>query len=532
MNPVRRALISVHDKTGVVELARGLVDLGVEILSTGGTAKLLRDSGVPVRDVAQVTGFPEMLDGRVKTLHPKIHGGILARRDRSEHMAALAAHGIGPIDLVAVTLYPFETTVARPGVTLAEAIENIDIGGPSVIRSAAKNHASVAVITDPGQYAPILEELRAHQASLSSETRYRLAFEAFRRTAQYDAAIAAYLREPGAAGRRATADRGAAESRFPQRLHLEGSLVQGLRYGENPHQRAAVYRLAGQGFGVSAATHLHGPDLGYNNLLDWSAALGLLLEFDEPAAVVIKHTNPCGVALGQSIGEAMRKAKASDPVSIYGGIVGVNRQLDLDVVKELSGILLEILFAPGYEPEALEELRRTKKKCRVFQLACARAEYPARLDEARSVIGGLLLQEADLTDLDPAALSVVSRRAPTEAEMRALRFAWRVAKHAKSNAIVLATADQVIGVGAGQMNRVDSARIAVMRAGEVGLETRGTVCASDAFFPFRDGLDVVARAGATAVLHPGGSLRDEEVIGAADEHGMAMVVCGVRHFRH
>jgi phosphoribosylaminoimidazolecarboxamide formyltransferase / IMP cyclohydrolase len=531
MNPVRRALISAHDKTGVVEFARGLVALGVEILSTGGTAKLLRDSAVPVLDVAQVTGFPEMLDGRVKTLHPTVHGGILARRDVPEHMAALAAHGIGPIDLVAVTLYPFEATVARPGVALAEAIENIDIGGPSMIRSAAKNHASVAVVTDTGQYAAVLAELSAQGGVLSSDTRFRLAFEAFRRTAQYDAAIAAYLREPGATGRRAEGA-GPAGGRFPERLHLEGSLAHGLRYGENPHQGAAFYRLAGQRFGLSTAVQLHGPELGYNNLLDWSAALGLLLEFDDPAAVVIKHTNPCGVALGRTVSEAVRKAKACDPVSIYGGIVGVNRRLDMETVKELSGILLEVLFAPAYETDALEELRHTKKKCRIFQLPCVRAEYPAQLDEARSVLGGLLFQEADLSDLDPAALRVVSRRPPTEAEMTALRFAWRVAKHAKSNAIVLASADQVVGVGAGQMNRVDSARIAVMRAREVGLETQGTVCASDAFFPFRDGLDVVAKAGATAVMHPGGSVRDEEVVAAADEHKMAMVHCGIRHFKH
>jgi phosphoribosylaminoimidazolecarboxamide formyltransferase / IMP cyclohydrolase len=531
MSRVKRALISVHDKTGVADFARGLVDLGVEILSTGGTARLLRESGVPVVDVSQVTGFPEMLDGRVKTLHPKVHGGILARRDRPEHMAALEAHGIGGIDLVAVTLYPFEATVATPGVTLEEAIENIDIGGPSMIRGAAKNHASVAVITDTGQYVPVLEELRARQGSLSSDTRYRLAFEAFRRTAQYDAAIAAYLREPGATGRRAEGG-GRAESRFPERLRLDGSLAQGLRYGENPHQAAAFYRLAGQGYGLAAGVQLHGPELGYNNLLDWSAALGLLLEFEDPAAVVIKHTNPCGVAIAPTVGEAMRKAKASDPVSIYGGIVGVNRRLDMEVVKELSGILLEILFAPAYEPDALAELQRTKKKCRIFQLPCGRADYPAGRDEVRSVIGGLLLQEADLIDLDAAALRVVSRRAPTRDEMTALRFAWRVTKHAKSNAIVLTTADQVVGVGAGQMNRVDSARIAVMRARELGLLTQGTVCGSDAFFPFRDGLDVVARAGATAVVHPGGSIRDDEVVAAADEHGMAMVVCGIRHFKH
>lgn len=527
MTRVRRALLSVHDKTGVVEFARGLAGLGAEILSTGGTAKLLRESGIRVVDVAEITGFPEMLDGRVKTLHPGVHGGILARRELPEHLAALERHGIRPIDLVAVTLYPFEQTVARPGVSLEDAIENIDIGGPSMIRGAAKNHAHVAVITDPGQYGPVLEELRRGDGALSDATRFRLAFEAFRRTAQYDAAIAAYLREPGATGRPA-----AVTTTFPERLPLDGALARILRYGENPHQSAAFYRPAAGAVGLSAATQLHGPELSYNNLLDWSAALGLLLEFDDPAAVVIKHTNPCGAALGRSAGEAARRAKACDPVSIYGGIVGVNRTVDLEVVKELSGILLEILFAPAYEPDALEEIRRTKKKCRVFQLPCARADYPAQTLEVRSVWGGVLLQEADLTDLDPGALEVVSKRPPTEAELRGLRFAWRVAKHAKSNAIVLSTADQVVGVGAGQMNRVDSARIAVMRARELGLETKGSVCASDAFFPFRDGLDVVAEAGATAVIHPGGSVRDREVLAAADEHGMAMVVCGIRHFKH
>jgi phosphoribosylaminoimidazolecarboxamide formyltransferase / IMP cyclohydrolase len=529
MNRVSRALISVHDKSGIVDFAKGLAALGVEILSTGGTAALLRESGVTVVDVAEVTGFPEMLHGRVKTLHPKVHGGILARRPLPEHMAALEQHGIRPIDLVVVALYPFEKTVASPGCTLAEAIENIDIGGPSMIRGAAKNHESVGVVTDPGQYATVLEELRASGA-LSDATRYRLAQEAFRRTAQYDAAIATYLRDPGARGAAPAA--GADDALLPPRLRVDAERVQGLRYGENPHQSAAFYRPAGAPLGLAAAQQLHGPELSYNNLLDWSAALGLLLEWSEPAAVVIKHTNPCGVAVGASVGEAMRRAKQCDPVSIYGGIVGVNRRLDMEVVKELSGILLEILFAPDYEPDALEELRRTKKKCRVFQLPCARADYAERFAEIRSVLGGLLVQDADLTDLDPAELKVVSRRAPTEAEMRALRFAWRVAKHAKSNAIVLTTAEQVVGVGAGQMNRVDSARIAVMRAREVGLETKGTVCASDAFFPFRDGLDVAAAAGATAALHPGGSVRDAEVIAAADEHGMALVTTGIRHFKH
>jgi phosphoribosylaminoimidazolecarboxamide formyltransferase/IMP cyclohydrolase len=517
---VRRAIVSVHDKTGVVDLGRRLAALGVEILSTGGTANLLRTEGVPVREVADVTGFPEMMDGRVKTLHPKIHGGILARRDVPAHLEALERHGIPPIDLVVVALYPFEATIAKPGVTRAEAIEQIDIGGPTMIRAAAKNHEAVAVVTDPSQYAAVLDEMEKSGGALSRDTCRHLAADAFRRTSRYDTAIARYLAE----------DTG---EEYAPVLRLEGDKALGLKYGENPHQTAAFYHLSGTPpIGLSAMKPLHGPELGYNNLLDFSAALALLLEFDDPAAVVIKHTNPCGAALGQTVGEAMVKAKASDPVSIYGGIVGVNRTLDMAVVRALSGIFVEILFAPEFAPDALAELRRTKQKCRVFEVPCDRAQLPRRLPEYRSVLGGLLAQSTDLDDLEPNALRTVSKRAPTAEEMRALRFAWRVGKHAKSNAIVLTTADQIIGVGAGQMNRVDSARLAVMRARAQGLETRGTVCASDAFFPFRDGLDVVAEAGATAVMHPGGSLRDDEVIAAADEHGMAMVLTGIRHFRH
>jgi phosphoribosylaminoimidazolecarboxamide formyltransferase/IMP cyclohydrolase len=529
MNPVRRALLSVHDKTGIVELARGLRALGVEVLSTGGTARLLRESGIEVRDVSDVTGFPEMLDGRVKTLHPAIHGGILARRDRPEHLAALERRRIAPIDLVVVNLYPFEQTVAKPGVSPVEVVEQIDVGGPALIRAAAKNHGSVAVMTDPAQYEAVLGELRTNGGVVGSETRHRLAREAFRRTAQYDAAIAAWLRSPDAEPARPPA----APDAMPLRLVVEAERVQSLRYGENPHQVAAFYRPGGGGrSGLGALAQLHGPELSYNNLLDFSAALGLLLELDQPAAVVIKHTNPCGAALGATVGEAMRRARASDPVSIYGGIVGVNRTLDLEVVRELAGIFVEILFAPAYDPAALDEIRRTKQKARVFAVECARRTLPANLVEYRSVLGGILAQSVDLADLDEGKLTVVSRRAPTDAEHAALRFAWRVAKHVKSNAIVLATRVQLIGVGAGQMNRVDSARIAMMRARELGLETKGTVCASDAFFPFRDGLDVVAEAGATAVIHPGGSIRDAEVIAAADEHGMAMVTTGIRHFRH
>jgi phosphoribosylaminoimidazolecarboxamide formyltransferase / IMP cyclohydrolase len=529
MKSVRRALISVHDKTGVVDLARGLQQLGVEILSTGGTARLLREAGVAVVDVAEVTGFPEMLDGRVKTLHPKIHGGILARREAPEHMAALDRHGISPIDLVVVTLYPFAETVARD-TGREDAIENIDIGGPAMIRGAAKNHEAVAVVTEPLQYQGLLDELRGTGGTLSITTRARLAAEAFRRTADYDTAIADYL-----AGTLPGVESGAGAvgaGRLPERMHLAASRVTVLKYGENPHQAAALYRLAGESAqGLTASLQLCGPELSFNNLLDGSAALALLLEFDEPAAVVIKHTNPCGVAVGASVADAMRRAKASDPVSIYGGIVAMNRTVDMEVVKELVGILLEMLLAPAYEQDALEELRRTKKKCRVLRAPTARRDDATAM-EMRSVLGGLLVQEADGIDLDPSQLTVVSTRPPVDTEMRALRFAWRVAKHAKSNAIVLTTAEQVIGVGAGQMNRVDAARLAVMRARELGLETRGTVCASDAFFPFRDGLDVVARAGATAAIHPGGSVRDEEVIAAANEHGMALVMTGIRHFKH
>ena len=522
---VRRALISVHDKTGLVELARALAALGVEILSTGGTAKAIRDAGVPVIDVSEATGFPEMLDGRVKTLHPKIHGAILARRDVPAHLAALDKHGITPIDLVVSSLYPFEQTVARPGVTREEAIEQIDVGGPTMIRAAAKNHTGVAVVTSPSQYGAVLAELRASGGSLSDATSFRLAQDAFRRTAQYDAAISAYLD----ADAPSPADRG---ELFPAALRLEAERVLPLRYGENPHQEAAFYGIVGAPpVGLATMKQLHGPELGYNNLLDFSAALSLLLELEEPAAVVIKHTNPCGAARAATVGAAMTLAKASDPVSIYGGIVGVNRTLDAAVVEALAGVFVEILFAPAFAPDALEEIKRTKKKCRVFEVACDRRP-PARLTEYRGVLGGLLVQTTDLADLEPASLKTVTRRAPTAAELDALRFAWRVGKHAKSNAIVLTTRDQVVGVGAGQMNRVDSARLAVMRAREVGLTTTGTVCASDAFFPFRDGLDAVARAGATAVIQPGGSLRDEEVIAAADEQGLAMVFTGIRHFRH
>jgi phosphoribosylaminoimidazolecarboxamide formyltransferase/IMP cyclohydrolase len=472
-----------------------------------------------------------MLDGRVKTLHPSIHGGILARRDVPAHQQALATHGIGAIDLVAVNLYPFEATVAKEGIPFDEAIEQIDVGGPAMIRAAAKNHAGVVVLVDPGQYGPVLEELRRTGGVVSAETRQRLALEAFRRTAQYDAAIAAWLRTPVPAPGPVAGD----ALRFPPVLHLDVERVIPLRYGENPHQRAAFYRPVGPALGaggLGALRQLHGPELSYNNLLDLAGALGLLVEFTEPTAVVVKHTNPCGAAVGPDIVTAFGRARASDPVSIYGGIVGVNRPVDRVLVDALSGILLEILFAPAFEPEALEDLRRTKKKLRVLELPMGRPPAGAAPLELRSVQGGLLVQEADVVGLDPVGVHVVSRRQPTPAEWRAVRFAWKVAKHVKSNAIVLSSEDQVLGVGAGQMSRVDAARLAVMRAREHGHELAGAVAASDAFFPFRDGLDVVAKAGVTAAIHPGGSIRDDEIVAAADEHGMAMVTTGIRHFKH
>ena len=535
-SPIRRALLSVSDKTSLVDFARGLAALEVELISTGGTARALVEAGLAVREVAGVTGFPEMLDGWVKTLHPAIHGGILARRDDPTHMRQLAAQGIEPIDLVAVNLYPFEATAARPGASFEEVIEQVDIGGPALIRAAAKNHAAVAVLVDAGQYGPVLDELR-RAGGLSPETRHRLAQEAFRRTAQYDAAIATWLRAP-AAPRPAAAE---SPLLFPPLLRLDAERVMALRYGENPHQQAALYRPLGPGVGIGAARQLHGPELSYNNLLDLSAALGLLLEFEEPAAVVIKHTNPCGAAVGPDVVAAFERARASDPVSIYGGIVGVNRPVAPPLVTALSGILLEILFAPAFSEDALDALRRTKKKLRVLEVPSDRQAWGppptngggwAWPSEIRSVLGAYLVQEADLADLDPAASKVASRREPSEAEWAGLRFAWRVAKHVKSNAVVLAARGQVLGVGAGQMSRVDAARLAVMRAREHGHATVGAVAASDAFFPFRDGLDVIGEAGVTAVIHPGGSIRDNEVINAADERGMAMVLTGLRHFRH
>ncbi len=520
MNKIQRALISVSDKTGVVDFARALHELGVEILSTGGTAKLLAENAVPVVEVSDYTGFPEMMDGRVKTLHPRIHGGILGRRGIDD--AVMAGHGIPPIDLVAVNLYPFEQTVADPDCDLATAIENIDIGGPTLLRAAAKNHAAVTVVVEAEDYATVLGEMAAHDGAVSDATRYRLAVRAFQHTARYDGAISNYL------GGRGLPD---ADPRFPETFSLQVRKVQAMRYGENPHQAAAFYVEAGQvEASVATARQLQGKALSYNNIADTDAALECVKQFDAgPACVIVKHANPCGVARGASLLEAYDRAYRTDPESAFGGIIAFNGPLDADTARAIvERQFVEVIIAPGIE-DAAREVLAAKKNVRV--LACGQwpAEPAPRLDYKR-VNGGLLVQEADLALL--AETRVVTKVAPSDAQMQDLLFAWRVAKFVKSNAIVYARDGMTIGVGAGQMSRVNSARIAGIKAGQAGLEVRGSVMASDAFFPFRDGIDQAAEAGISAVIQPGGSMRDEEVIAAADEHGMAMVFTGMRHFRH
>jgi phosphoribosylaminoimidazolecarboxamide formyltransferase/IMP cyclohydrolase len=516
---IQRALLSVSDKTGLLHFARGLAGLGVTILSTGGTARALRDGGVAVVDVAEHTGSPEILDGRVKTLHPKIHGGILARRDDASHRADLEANAIATIDLVCVNLYPFAEVTAR-GCSFEEAIENIDIGGPSMVRSAAKNHADVVVLVDPADYARVLDEIRAAGA-VSAELRRELAEKAYRATAAYDGMIADWL------GR-------ADGSQFSATVHQQWERVQPLRYGENPHQQAALYR-AREVLGPSIATArvLQGKELSYNNIVDADAALQLVMEFQECVCVVIKHTNPCGVGLAASPLEAFRKARSSDPVSIFGGIVAFNREVDEATANEMKDVFLEIVLAPAFS-RAARDVYGSSPKLRNVRLLEVDPTLPGGRDalDMKRILGGLLMQTRDLEGAAAAGARVVTKRAPTRLELCALDVAWRVAKHVKSNAIVLASEDRVVGVGAGQMSRVDAARIAVARAREHGLDTRGAVVASDAFFPFRDGLEVCAQAGATACIQPGGSVRDAEVVAVADEHGMAMVFTGVRHFRH
>lgn len=519
---VRRALLSVSEKTGLIELATALHDLTIEILSTGGTASVLRAAGIPVVEVADITGVPEMLDGRVKTLHPKIHAGILAKRSDPEHQRQLREHGITPIDLVVINLYPFEATVSRIDASLEEAIEQIDIGGPSLIRAAAKNFEGVAVLVDPADYTGVLAELRQAEGHLSPARRLHLARKAFAHVARYDTLIAAYL-ERQIGERR--------EDVLPDLIDLRLLKAQRLRYGENPHQQAALYRDAEAiEPSVASAKQLQGKELSFNNLLDLDAALALAREFEGPAAVIVKHTNPCGVGIGSRLMEAYHHARAADPTSAYGGVLGVNRPVDVETARELSATFVEGIIAPGYHEAAMAIL---KEKGALRLLLIEPWPGPTRPDRAarelRPIVGGMLVQESDSIDLNPDNLLVVTRRPPTEAEMRALRFAWKVAKHVKSNAIVLANECATVGIGAGQMSRVDACRLAVMKALS---PTRGTVLASDAFFPFRDGVDAAAAAGVTAIIQPGGSIRDTEVIRAADEAGIAMVFTGIRHFRH
>jgi phosphoribosylaminoimidazolecarboxamide formyltransferase / IMP cyclohydrolase len=522
---IARALISVSDKTGVVDLARRLSAAGLEILSTGGTARALGAAGVPVREVSDFTGAPEILGGRVKTLHPRVHGGILGR-PTAAHRAEMQKAGLVPIDLVVVNLYPFREAVAR-GAAFDEIIENIDIGGPAMIRSAAKNHERVAVIVDPADYPVVLAEIDA-EGEISAATRFRLARKAFAHTAAYDGAIASHL------GRLSSPD--APLTDFPETLVFSGTLARALRYGENPHQKAAFYALDGArggtvagavGSSLARAEVLQGKELSYNNLLDLDAAMRLCAEFSGPAAAIVKHNNPCGVSVSESgIADAYRLARQTDPVSAFGGIVAINRTVDAELARELSETFLECVIAPGYAPEALA-LLAAKKNLRL--LAGEIALDATGAFELRSVAGGFLVQTRDRDTADAADAKVVSRRAPTPAELRDLDFAWRVCKHVKSNAIVFAAGGRTLGIGAGQMSRVDSVRIAVSKA---RTSLAGSVVASDAFFPFRDGVDEAAKAGAVAAIQPGGSVRDAEAIAAADEHGMTMLVTGERHFRH
>jgi phosphoribosylaminoimidazolecarboxamide formyltransferase / IMP cyclohydrolase len=544
LRPIRRALISVSDKTDIVDFARELTSFNVEIISTGGTAKALREAGISVRDVSDITGFPEMMDGRVKTLHPRVHGGLLAIRDNDEHVAAMKEHGIEPIDLVVVNLYPFAETIRRQGVTHEEAVEQIDIGGPAMIRSAAKNARDVAVVVLPRSYENIIYEMKSRGGALSLATRKRLAHEAFQQTALYDMLVSSYLASqgqtppsPGTGGITMMAGGSSVpgniaeefsieefSGRLPDRKSWTINKLASLRYGENPHQTAALYQMAMRG-GVANAEVLAGKEMSFNNYVDADAAWALVNDFEQTACAIIKHTNPAGVGLGQTPGEAYTKALATDPVSAFGGIVAFNQTVDDDAAQEVIKIFTEVVIAPDYAAPALEILK-TKKNLRVLRVAQDKGKKKL---EFRQISGGMLVQTADDHQLDPATLKVVTTRAPSDEEMRALLFAWIVCKHTKSNAIVYARADQTVGVGAGQMSRVDSVKIGAMRA---QLPVAGSVLASDAFFPFRDGIDEAARHGITAVIQPGGSVRDEEVIAAANEHGLAMVFTGVRHFKH
>jgi phosphoribosylaminoimidazolecarboxamide formyltransferase/IMP cyclohydrolase len=540
MSPIKRALISVSDKTGIVEFAQGLAALGIETLSTGGTARTLREAGVGVTDVSEVTGFPEMMDGRVKTLHPKIHGALLALRDNAEHVAALQQHGIAPIDLVVVNLYPFQQTVAKPNVAEEEAMENVDIGGPSMIRSAAKNFRSVAVVVDPNDYDGTLRELRESSGghggaapTLSDTTRRRLAVKAFAHTSAYDAAICNYLQ--GRDG----------DSALPQSLRIIGEKIQDSRYGENPHQKAAFYREPNAAGAVMAnAKQLHGKELSFNNILDCHAALELVKEFREPAACIIKHTNPCGCAIGANVIEAYVRAWEADPISRFGGIVALNRAVDETTANEIvrQGNFYECVIAPSFSDTALDIIRNRKGwgvNVRLLQVngsmsqwvndAIRNTQYAIRNLDVKRVGGGYLVQEFDQHELKREDLKVVTKRTPTDEEIAQLLFAFKVVKHVKSNAIVLVRDCALVGVGAGQPNRVTSVELAIKQAGE---KAKGSVCASDALFPFPDGPEAALKAGATAIIQPGGSTKDADVIAKADEYGAAMVFTGIRRFRH
>jgi phosphoribosylaminoimidazolecarboxamide formyltransferase / IMP cyclohydrolase len=520
---IHRALLSVTDKTGLADFARNLSSFGVELISTGGTAKLLRDSGIAVKDISELTGFPEMLDGRVKTLHPKVHGGILYRRDDPRHAAAVAEHGIAPIDMVVVNLYAFEKTAAKPDVKLEEMIENIDIGGPSMIRSAAKNFHDVAIVTSPADYESIAAELTREGGALSLDTRWKLAQKAFATTAAYDSAIASTLERVSADSFQLQPENAA----FPSTLRLSFRKTLDLRYGENPHQKAAMYS-DGSAIGVANARQLQGKELSYNNIVDLQAAWDLAQEFNDPESglpvcAIIKHTNPCGTATGKTLAQAYVRALECDPVSAFGGVIGVNRLVDAAAAEEMHKLFLEVIAAPAFD-EAAKAKFASKKNLRLVEVTPANQKWILR-----NVSGGLLVQDADIRPLAEADLKVVTRRPPSAEETRALLFAWKVCKHVKSNAIVYARDGQTVGIGAGQMSRVDAAKFGAMKA---QLPLKGTVAASDAFFPFPDGVEEIAKAGATAIIQPGGSQRDPEVIEAADRLGLAMLFTGMRHFRH
>ncbi|HEY3326492.1 MAG TPA: bifunctional phosphoribosylaminoimidazolecarboxamide formyltransferase/IMP cyclohydrolase [Novimethylophilus sp.] len=520
MTIIKRALLSVSDKRGVLEFAQKLNDFGVELLSTGGTAKLLRDNHIPVIEVGDYTGFPEMLDGRVKTLHPKVHGGILGRRDLPEHVSAMRQAGIPNIDMVVVNLYPFRETIAKPDCPLEDAIENIDIGGPTMVRAAAKNHAHVAIVTDPDDYAALTREMASSNGAVGAETRFKLAKKAFSHTAEYDGAISNYLTALDAQNQKQD---------FPDRYTTQVVKVMDLRYGENPHQNAAFYRDASIPAGALAGfTQLQGKELSYNNIGDADAAWECVKTFDTPACVIVKHANPCGVAVGANLLDVYQRAFSTDPTSAFGGIIAFNREIDAAAAEAVLKQFVEVIVAPAVS-DAAKQIFAAKANIRVLTVPLGAGLNAL---EYKRVGGGLLIQTPDALNVSAAQFKIVTRKQPTPEQLSDLLFAWRVAKFVKSNAIVFCGNGMTLGVGAGQMSRVDSTRIAAVKAGNAGLSLKGAAVASDAFFPFRDGVDVLAEAGASCVIQPGGSIRDEEVFAAADEHGIAMVITGVRHFRH